>query len=59
MIEPITISFFDKGIAHTMTIPYDDNIPYNLAEAFRELIERTSANPEIVIDELKDNFNIK
>lgn len=54
--EPIVISFSLGSIDYTLSIPVDDNIPYNLAEAFEEVIRKSSANPEIVIDELKNSF---
>lgn len=38
---------------------WSDNLPYVLADMFRRLIEDTNANPEIVIQELKDNFNVE
>nr|DAM84412.1 MAG TPA: hypothetical protein [Caudoviricetes sp.] len=34
----------------------DNNLPYNLAEAFREVIEKSNANPDIVIEQLIQNF---
>lgn len=60
IVEPITIEFTYNGVFHSLTIPADcntsNNISYNLAEVFKELIEKSSANPEIVIEELKNNF---
>ena len=38
---------------------YSDNLPYVLADMFRKLIEDTNANPEIVINELKNSFPIE
>lgn len=54
--EPIVINFSYGSIDYTISIPADDNIPYNLAEAFEEVIRKSSANPEIVINELIDSF---
>lgn len=54
--EAIVISFIYNSVDYTLSVPADDNIPYNLAAAFEEVIRKSSANPEIVIDELKNSF---
>lgn len=44
---------------HLNTSTDDDNIPYNLAEVFIRIIEDSNANPDIVIEELIENFGYK
>lgn len=44
---------------HLNTPTDDDNIPYNLAEVFAKIIEDSDANPNIVIEELIENFGYK
>lgn len=56
IVEPIIIKFTYSGVFYSLTVPANDNLSYNLAEVFKELIEKASANPEIVIEELKNNF---
>lgn len=56
MIDNLSISFTLDGLQYQITIPSDDNIPYNLAAAFEEVINKSNANPEIVIDELTAVF---
>jgi hypothetical protein len=57
MIDNLTITFESNGIAHTLNVPTrDENLPYNLATAFTEIIKQSDANDEIVIDNLKDEF---
>ena len=36
-----------------------ENIPYSLAEVFIRIIEDSDANPDIVIEELIENFGYK
>ena len=57
MIDNLTINFECNGITHTLDVPTrDENLPYNLAIAFTEIIKQSDANSEIVIDNLKDEF---
>lgn len=60
MIENINISFTQCGLDYYITIPTDnyENIPYLLASAFTELIEKSDANKELVIEQLKGNLGI-
>ena len=44
---------------HLNTPTDDDNIPYSLAEVFAKIIEDSDANPDIVIEELIENFGYK
>lgn len=60
MIDNLTITFESNGITHTLSIPTrDENLPYNLATAFTEIIKQSDANSEMVIDNLKDEFAYK
>lgn len=57
MIDNLTINFECNGITHTLSVPTrDENLPYNLATAFTEIIKQSNANDEMVIDNLKDEF---
>ena len=57
MIDNLTITFESNGITHTLSVPArDENLPYNLATAFTEIIKQSDANSEMVIDNLKDEF---
>ena len=61
MIDNIKISYHSNGVITTIELAdeWSDNLPYILADMFRRLIEDTNANPEIVIQELKDSFPIE
>ena len=57
MIDNLTISFKHENIVHTLSVPTrDENLPYNLATAFAEIIKQSDANADIVINDLKDEF---
>ena len=58
MIKDLTISYVCNGIETTLTIKYDcyDNMPYNLADMFEKVIRESDANPQIVIENLKNKF---
>lgn len=58
MIQDLTISYVCDGIKTTLTVEDDhyDNIPYNLADIFEKVIRESDANPQIVIDNLKNAF---
>lgn len=58
MIDNLTINFECNGIAHTLSIPTrDENLSYNLATAFAEIIKQSDANDEIVLDNLGEEFS--
>ena len=58
MIDNLTITFESNGITHTLSIPTrDENLPYNLATAFTEIIKQSDANSEMVIDKLETEFD--
>ena len=58
MIENLTISYVCSGIKTTLTIKdnYSDNMPYNLADMFEKVIRESNANPQSVIENLKNAF---
>ena len=58
MIQDLTISYACNGIETTLTIKDDcyENIPYNLADMFVKVIRESDANPQIIIENLKNAF---
>ena len=58
MIQDFVISYVCNGIKTTLTIEDDhyDNIPYKLADMFAKVIRESDANPQIVIENLKNAF---
>ena len=60
MIKDFTISYVCNGIETTLTIKDDhynyDNMPYKLADMFAKVIRESDANPQIVIENLKNAF---
>lgn len=57
MITDLSINYECEGLQYFIKVPSDDNnLSYNLAEALREAIEKSNANPDIVIEQLIQNF---
>ena len=58
MIQDLKISYVTNGIETTLTIKdnYADNMPYNLADMFEKVIRESDANPQTVIENLKNAF---
>ena len=58
MIQDLTINYVCNGIKTTLSIEDDhyDNMPYNLADMFAKVIRESDANPQMVIDNLKNAF---
>ena len=58
MIEDLTISYVEGGIETTLTIKDGcySNMPYILADMFGKIIQESDANPQIVIENLKNAF---
>ena len=54
MIEYIFINIKNCDLTHTISIDtdIDGNLPYDLAEAFSEVIRLTSINPDMVVEQL-------
>ena len=60
MIEEISIILKDGGLTHTISIntDIDDNLPYDLADAFSEVIRLTNVNPNMDIEQLVDEYGL-
>ena len=58
MISDLTINYVCNGIKTTLTIEDDhyDNLPYKLADMFAKVTRESDANPQIVIENLKNAF---
>lgn len=58
MIQDLAISYVNNGIETTLTIKDEhyDNMPYNLADMFEKVIRESDANPQMVIEDLKNAF---
>ena len=58
MIQDLTISYISNGVKTTLSIEDDhyDNMPYELADMFAKVVRESDANPQIVIDNLKNEF---
>ena len=58
MIKDLTISYVCNGVKTTLTIEDDhyDNMPYNLADMCEKVIRESDANPQMVIENLKNAF---
>lgn len=58
MIDNLTINFECNGITHTFSVPTrDENLPYNLATVFAEIIKKSDVNDEMVIDNMGEEFS--
>ena len=57
MISDLSINYGYAGLQYFIKVPSEDNnLPYNLAEAFEEVIKKSNANVDIVLDQLIQNF---
>ena len=58
MIQDLTINYISNGIETTLTIKDEhyDNLPYKLADMFAKVVRESDANPQKVIDNLKNAF---
>ena len=58
MISDLTISYICNGIKTTLTIEDEnyDNMHFKLADMFEKVIRESDANPQIVIENLKNAF---
>ena len=61
MIQDLTISYVINGIQTTLIIKddYSDNIPYNIANMFENVIRDTNVNPQKVIENLENAFEFE
>lgn len=58
MIDEIRINIKNGGLTHTISIDtdIDSNLPYDLAEAFAEVIRLTNANPNMVVEQIINEY---
>ena len=57
MITDLSINYECGGLQYFIKVPSEDNnLPYNLAEAFEEVIKKSNANADMVIEQLIQNF---
>ena len=58
MIQDLKISYISNGIETTLTIKDEhyDNLPFKLADMFEKVIRESDANPQMVIENLKNAF---
>lgn len=58
MFSDLIISYISNGVKTTLTIEDEhyDNMPYNLADMFAKVIRESDANPQMVIENLKNAF---
>ena len=60
MIQEISIKIKSGGLTHTIQLDtdMDGNLPYDLAEAFIEVIRLTNANPDMVVEQLISEYGL-
>lgn len=60
MIQEISIKIKSGGLTHTIQLDTDisENLPYDLAEAFAEVIRLTNANPDMVVEQLINEYGL-
>lgn len=57
MISDLSINYECAGLQYLIKVPSEDcNLPYNLAEAFEEIIKKSNANTDIVLKQLVESF---
>lgn len=57
MITDLSINYECAGLQYFIKVSSEDcNLPYNLAEAFEEVIKKSNANADIVIKQLVESF---
>ena len=58
MISDLKISYISNGIKTNLMIEDEhyDNLPYKLADMFEKVIRESDANPQKVIENLKNAF---
>ncbi len=57
MIGNIKISYTKNDVSIVLSIDADDdNLPYNLVELFSRVIRDTDANREIILEQIKAEF---
>ena len=60
MIQEISIKIKSGGLTHTIQLDtdIDSNLPYDLADAFIEVIRMTNANPDMVVEQLINEYGL-
>lgn len=60
MIHELRFLIKDGGLTHIISIDtdIDGNLPYDLAEAFIEVIRMTNANPDMVVEQLINEYGL-
>lgn len=60
MIQYIFINIKNDGLTHTISVDtdIDGNLPYDLAVAFSEVIRMTNANPDMVVEQLINEYGL-
>lgn len=60
MIQELSIKIKDGGLTHTISIDtdMDGNLPYDIACAINEVVHLTSANPEMIIEQLVGEYGM-
>lgn len=58
MFSDLKIQFRQNGVIMTMELDdtIEGNLPYNLANMFEKVIRESDANPQMVLDDLKNAF---
>lgn len=57
MITDLSINYEYEGLQYFIKVPSEDeNLPYNLAEAFKEVIKKSNANADMVIEQLIESL---
>lgn len=60
MISNLSVSYLKNDLSYTISVETEDeNLPYNLAELFTDIIKNSDANEESVIALLIDEFGYK
>lgn len=61
MIQDISIKIKSGGLTHTIQLDtdIDSNLPYDLADAFIEVIRMTNANPDRVVEQLINEYGLQ
>lgn len=60
MIDNLTISFEQSGIKHTLSVPTEsEGLPYAIAEAVTEVMEKSLVNTNMVLEQLIYHFDYK
>ena len=61
MIDNLKVSYTEKGLSYTVSTETgdNDNLPYNIADLFEDILIHSAANENIVIEQLISRFNYR